>query len=174
MGQSSSTSLPIVHTGTCSCGAVTIKTVTEPMLVINCHCTKCRAFTSEPFSGTTLFWKAAVHIDGFDSLQFEKTSVQFGLVGLKRGRCSKCHDPVIDIGRGMLGSFCCPSAKVLKVVPTANMFYNSGLKEGKLGLKTYHSDFASNIFVYPILLFKGLPQLWFLLMGSRAEGQGRS
>jgi len=87
-------------------------------------------------------------------------------------------DPVIDIGRGtgMLGIFCCPSAKVLQVVPTAHMFYNtcSGLKEGKLGLKTYHSDFVSNIFVYPILLFKGLPQLWFLLTSSRAEGQGHN
>mmetsp|Transcript_3856 Transcript_3856/g.6675 ORF Transcript_3856/g.6675 Transcript_3856/m.6675 type:complete len:83 (+) Transcript_3856:180-428(+) len=56
-----------------------------------------------------------------------------------------------------------PSAKVLQVEPTANMFYNSGLKQGTLGLKTYYADFASNVFVYPILLFKGLPQLWFLL-----------
>ena len=162
--------LPILHAGSCSCGAITIETVTEPMLVVNCHCTKCREFTSESFSGTTLFWMAAVHIKGFDSLQFKQTSVQFGLVGLNRGRCSKCQDPAIDIGRGMLGVFCCPSAKVLHLEPTANMFYDSGQKQGILGLKTYYSDFASNVFVYPILLFKGIPQLWFLLI-ARIEGK---
>lgn len=70
----------------------------------------------------------------------------------------------------MLGVFCCPSAKVLHLEPTANMFYDSGQKQGTLGLKTYYSDFASNVFVYPILLFKGIPQLWFLLI-ARIEGK---
>lgn len=63
----------------------------------------------------------------------------------------------------MLGMFCFPSAAVLKLEPTTNIMYNSGKQQGTMGLKTYGSDFMSSIFAYPIVLFKGIPQLFYLL-----------
>ena len=88
-----------------------------------------------------------------------------GLVGLDRGKCAKCNSPVIEIGRGLLkvkGSIC-PSATVLNLQPTTNWFYNSGKKEGTMGLKTLYTDVSSNLNAVPILLFKGVPGLMYLL-----------
>lgn len=51
----------------------------------------------------------------------------------------------------MLGGFTCPSAKLLGLEPTCNMFYNSGEKGGTMNLKTYYSDLMSTVFVFPIL-----------------------
>ena len=161
--------------GTCQCGAITIRTYTDPLLVVNCHCSKCRAFNpSKPYNSTTLYWKFAVDIIinttttgsediNDDAIDFIETSAQFNTVGLLRGRCSKCHEPVIDIGNlGILKLFTCPSASLLDLKPTANMYYNSGLKQTTEGLTTYHSDFTTGLFILPQMLYKSIPQLiWY-------------
>lgn len=153
---------PVLHIGTCTCGAVTITTYTSPMLVFNCHCSKCRAFTSETYSSSSMFWKCAVRIDGEDHIEYKRTFAQYKTIGLSRGRCKDCRDPVIDVGRHLLGMFHFPSATVLQLEPTTNIMYNSGEQLGTMELITYRSDFMSSIFVYPIILYKGIPQLLYL------------
>jgi hypothetical protein len=145
---------PIIHKDTCSCGAVTIRTYTTSMLTFNCHCSHCRASTGAPYCESSMFWKCAVGLVG--PIEYHRTSAQGGLIGLDRGRCSDCHDPVIDVGRALLSMFRFPSAKVLRLEPDTNIFYNSGEQGGTLGLKTYKADFMSSVFVYPIILCKGV------------------
>jgi hypothetical protein len=94
---------------------------------------------------------------------YTTTSVNGGLVGLDRGKCAKCNSPVIEIGRGLLKGSVCPSATVLNLQPTTNWFYNSGKKERTMGLKTLYTDISSNLNAVPILLFKGVPGLIYLL-----------
>ena len=113
MGTTTSKEDILQNEGSCKCGKIKIKTYTSPLLVVNCHCSKCRSFTSKPFSSTTLYLKSAVEIEGKESLEFENTSIQCNTIGLSRCRCSTCKEPVIDIGRLMLGGFTCPSAKLL-------------------------------------------------------------
>ena len=156
--------LPVVHQGTCTCGAVTVKTYTSPILVFNCHCTHCQAFINDkdrPYNDSSMFWKWAVTVDcnNEQHLTYLHTTAQYGLIGLHRGKCSKCNDPVIEYGRGMLYPFVCPNAKVLKLQPTCNIMYNSGKQFGTMGLKTYYSDFMTNVMIYPILIFVAVPQL---------------
>lgn len=153
---------PVRSKGTCTCGAVTITAYTSPMLVFNCHCSKCRAFTGEPYSSSSMFWKCAIRVDGEDHIEYQRTFAQYGMIGLSRGRCRDCRDPVIDVGRRLLGMFHCPSATVLHLVPTTNIMYNSGEQQGTMGLTTYRSDFMSSIFVFPIIFYKGFPQLLYL------------
>ena len=151
---------PVVHHGECPCGSVVIETYTEPIMVFTCHCTHCQAYTGKSFSSTSWFWKAAVSFSG--DVTYTTTSVHGGLVGLDRGKCSKCNSPVIEIGRGLLKGSICPSASALNLQPTFNLFYNSGRKEGTMGLKTFYTDVSSNLFTVPILLFRGLPGLLYL------------
>ena len=159
----------VQNEGSCKCGKIKIKTYTSPLLVVNCHCSKCRSFTSEPYSSTTLYLKSAVEIEGKELLEFENTSIQCNTIGLSRCRCSICKQPVIDIGRLMFRGFTCPSAKLLGLEPTCNMFYNSGEKGGTMNLKTYYSDFMSTVFAFPILfqaLFQWIRYKSTILLGG--------
>ena len=151
---------PVIHRGSCPCGNVVIETYTEPVTVFNCHCTHCQAYTGKPYSASSWFWKAAVSFHG--DVTYTTTSVNGGLVGLDRGKCAKCNSPVIEIGRGLLKGSICPSATVLNLQPTTNWFYNSGKKEGTMGLKTLYTDVSSNLNAVPILVFKGVPRLIYL------------
>lgn len=50
--------------GSCTCGAVSYTTSTEPVLQGNCHCKNCQKMTGSAYSATMFFPEQAVDIKG--------------------------------------------------------------------------------------------------------------
>ena len=51
-------------TGTCHCGAITLKADADPQRVIACHCKDCQAFSGAPFRAVLAVEAAQVSITG--------------------------------------------------------------------------------------------------------------
>lgn len=148
--------LPAVNQGTCSCGAVSVRTATPPMLVYNCHCSHCRRFAGADFGRTSMFWSFCVEVVG--PVDSQATSGPPG-IGLVRTRCRKCGQGVCDWGAKLVRPLAFPSHKVLNLEPTVNVFYGSGAKKGIMGLTTYHGDYVSFAMHSVPVLTQGIPQL---------------
>jgi hypothetical protein len=172
--------LPSVYRGSCSCGECKFETYTEPFLTLNCHCSHCRNSYGRDFASVTIFWYPAVHIAG--PIEYETTTALMGLVGAKRNYCRKCKDKFGSNGiRGYTGLKLVATKYLSRVdddnkdgssqhpEPTANIYYDSGLKKGDMGLQTTHSDIGSIAFsVWSVV--KALPQLVHLLVRLTLDG----
>ena len=53
-----------IQTGTCLCGAVTVRVTGPPLLTVACHCRGCQKFSASAFSLTSMFHKDAIKISG--------------------------------------------------------------------------------------------------------------
>lgn len=161
---SEQSSWPVIDSGSCPCGAIRIETIADPIFVANCHCSVCRRFCNKPYNAFGMFWKKAVTISWTNSKSYDDDMLEYEQTDmLRRARCSKCKAPVGDIGIGLLKPFTFLVAAPLGLRPSLNIFYGSGEKNGTLGLRTFYSDFESNLFLIPIILLKGVPQrimLW--------------
>lgn len=151
---------PPVNQGTCSCGAVQITTITSPMLVYNCHCSHCRGFVKKDFSMSSLYWSFCIKVTG--SVDSEVTTGPAPGMGLVRTRCSRCKQNVCDWGDKLVRPLAFPSAQVLNLSPTMNVFYDSGKKKGAMGLTTFRGDFMSFLIHAVPVLTVGVLQLFWL------------
>mmetsp|Transcript_14228 Transcript_14228/g.35938 ORF Transcript_14228/g.35938 Transcript_14228/m.35938 type:complete len:230 (-) Transcript_14228:278-967(-) len=141
--------------GHCSCGACTV-TLRRPrgLMSFRCHCSTCReAYANDPvtkgsYSTPSLDWCCNVKYEG--PITFTNTFA-FSGVCLKRGACSRCKQPVVSLGRGLMTGFTFANVNVInsglpaehQIRPEFNMFYNSGNQAGEDDLNTYHSDIGS-------------------------------
>ena len=163
--------LPVVNRAVCRCGECGVETYSDPFVTVNCHCSHCREMLKnypEEFETVSLFWSPAAKPHG--PIHYYKTSALMGLVSVARGRCSKCQSVLCGYGLRMYtGIFFVrelspvhPRKPGVKdpLQPIANIFYESGLKQGELGMPiTIHSDWASFLYCTWIILSKGAPQL---------------
>lgn len=107
-----------------------------------------------------MYWSFAVRVTG--PVEEQGTSGLPG-IGLTRTRCSKCQQSVCDWGDKLITPLAFPSAEILNMKPTMNIFYDSGIKKETMGLKTIYGDAMSFIIpAFPILTI-GVPQLFVLL-----------
>lgn len=152
------------YEGTCSCGAVHVGLLTEPLMKYNCHCSICRRTASKyskekkPYHTGVFVWRwtAVVHGD----VEYERTTAMWGLFQLSRGRCKNCKDPVWEPGGRMLLPYAMVMAPPLDIIPDTNIHYDSGYKEGPHDMKvTINSDMGSLAYELWILLTVGLPML---------------
>ena len=152
------------YQGSCKCGAVKLGVDAEPFLLYNCHCSHCRAFATKYSSRYDLFhtagaiWRWNTHIQG--NLDYEWTTSLMGLIGLSRGRCSKCKEPMVEYGERLVKPFAMVMCRPLgDLKPTVNLFYNSGHTKGTMGLKTLYSDLGSLLYEIFVICCYGLSSL---------------
>lgn len=161
--------LPSIYHGSCSCGECKIETFSQPFQTVNCHCSNCRKATGEDFWTISLFWSPVVPFRG--PVQYVPTTALSGLVGVKRGSCSKCGQTVWAVGTRAFRGIVLVSRELLHgnnnekpPCPTANIFYGSGLQRGNTELLTLHSDFTSRLYCVWDYLANGIPQLVGILV----------
>jgi hypothetical protein len=70
------------------------------------------------------------------------------LFALHRGRCASCKQPVWEKGARLAFLYAMVAIPPLQgIEPDTNIYYDSGLKQGTLGLKTtIYSDFGSLLY----------------------------
>jgi hypothetical protein len=71
----------------------------------------------------------------------------------------------LRLGDKLVKPLAFPSAEILKMEPTMNVFYDSGVKKETTGLTTIYGDLMSLLIHGAPVLFKGVPQLvWLAFM----------
>ena len=139
------------HSGTCACGSVRISLLTDPVMLYNCHCSHCRAFASmhekepRPYQQACAVWRWTVLVDEGE-VEYQHTVGAWGLFSLQRGRCRQCKDPIWERGGRLAYPYCMVATKPLALEPDVNLYYDSGLKQGLLGLRTIRTDLGSFLF----------------------------
>ena len=161
---------PQQHSGSCSCGAVSIALDMKPFLAYNCHCSHCRGFGSKyktqpvPYHGGGAVWKWNVALQGQDQIEYERSTSLGGLFAMSRGRCKKCHDPIWESGeRAILPFAMVMSEPLLPFQPDTDIFYNSGYQKGPTGKTVIKSDLGSLLYEIYLIVFVAIPMLpWSL------------
>lgn len=162
--------MKVVQEGSCSCGAVTVQTVTEPITTFNCHCSNCRGFYKKDFAQPGAYWELAVSSQGPVHYTTTYAGGPMGyLIMLRRGRCAKCRDPVFAHGARACTGVVFVSTQVLRFEPKFNLYYDSGLRKGTMGLLTKRSEISSSLYVTAQLIYPGLIQLVSLLRNRALE-----
>eukprot|EP00798_Chlamydomonas_sp_ICE-L_P014905 gene14905-20954_t len=148
-----------VTSGSCTCGAVQLETVTNPIISFECHCSVCRDFYKSKSAAGNAFWTPAVIITkGKDKLEITKTFQMGGCTGLERSRCSSCKCPVIAKGiRGYTGLCFIPKI-VLANEPKIHVFVNSGEGGDTGNLPCIKSDAGSLLYTTVLFLTFGMIQ----------------
>jgi hypothetical protein len=87
------TKITTPFTGGCACGAIRYESVTEPVLMVHCHCRDCQRSSGGPFSSFVI-----VPSDAFKLLQgslrfYESPSHASGKT--HRGFCPDCGSPIM-------------------------------------------------------------------------------
>ena len=129
------------YTGSCMCGAVTVKVEGDPMAMLLCHCKDCRAWSASPVNGAAIWPPDKMTItDGEDQVQSYTSSE-----GHKRAFCRKCgghvyHDAgpmgVVDVYASVL--------KDLEFKPAIHINYESTILPIKDGLPKF-KDFPEEL-----------------------------
>jgi hypothetical protein len=157
------------YQGKCTCGAVQVGILTEPIMKYNCHCSHCRRFASryedekEPaaYYTSAFVWRWSVRVEG--DVEFEQsTGVGAArLFGLQRGRCASCKQPVWEKGTRLALLYAMVAIPPLQgLEPDTNIYYDSGLKQGTLGLKTtIYSDLGSLLYEVGLVLMVSIRML---------------
>lgn len=139
--------------GSCKCGKVKLwQRRPGGILNFRCHCSNCRnAYQSHnggKFSTPSADWCCNIKREG--PVKAHCTCAK-GIFCLRREECSECGTPIVTWGHGGLSGFAFVNMYVVnnglpenqQVKPEANLWYDSGAKEGEDGLPTYHSDLGS-------------------------------
>merc|ERR1712194_172353 len=140
--------------GSCKCGAVKMwQRRAGGLFAFRCHCSHCRnayekdEITQGKYSSGNIDWCCNIKSEGPVKSTFTCSP---STVCLRREECAECGTPTVSRGRGSLTGFTFINFEnfnrgqpVPLVNPDANIFYNSGLKEGEDGIKTYYSDVGS-------------------------------
>ena len=166
------------YQGKCKCGAVRVGILSEPIMKYNCHCSHCRGFASRyekepaPYYASAFVWRWSVQVDG--DIEFERSTGlgAASLFALQRGRCAACKQPVWEKGERLAFLYAMVAIPPLQGVESdTNIYYNSGLKQGTLGLKTtIYSDFGSLLYEVGLVMMVSirlLPASIFALFGNR-------
>lgn len=111
--------------GSCACGKVTYR-CGEPVQVVNCHCTLCRAINGSAFSSYVVVKTDAVELSGRDNL-----STYMATGKATKHFCSDCGTPIFNanlasypgVSMFYLGSVRDPAG----YVPVINIFCRSKL-----------------------------------------------
>ena len=157
--------MPTAVVGRCGCGKCTVRQRVPGGITggwFKCHCSKCRKRTIEQneenagkFAGNVIDWCCNLSTSG--SVQTTRTGTAVHLCcctlpswfgGLDSNRCSECNQYVSFAGWGAFTGIAGANMQVInrglpeerKLKPIANIFYDSGLKEGEEGLPTAYSD----------------------------------
>mmetsp|Transcript_34794 Transcript_34794/g.68686 ORF Transcript_34794/g.68686 Transcript_34794/m.68686 type:complete len:217 (+) Transcript_34794:128-778(+) len=157
------------RSGKCSCGAVSVSTKTDPILVAFCHCSNCRAFVKKDVNQTSLFWSRAVKVEG--PLEYTRTKALGGLLAIDRGKCAKCREPICEYGRRLYSGWTFPVASVLGMQPTMHLFFGSGKKQEGVGdgLRKIEGDAASFLHCTYLVVTRGLAQIPSVFFNKRRE-----
>jgi len=126
--------LTTTHKGACFCGAVTVETTGEPMLMGYCHCSDCRSWSAGPVNAFTLWPPASVKVtSGADKLAtFAKTD------NSHRQFCTACggHLMTDHPGAGFVDVYAATLPDVA-FKPTIHVFYAETVLPMKDGLPKF-------------------------------------
>jgi len=102
-------SMTDIHTGSCNCGAVRLRTLGPLRAVTACHCSQCRKQTGLYYAATNVA-DSDLEIDGSDNITWYRSSPQ-----ARRGFCRTCGSALIwkrdgdDYSSIMAGAFDTPT-----------------------------------------------------------------
>ena len=84
--------------GACSCGRCSFELNTVPMVRLICHCTVCQAFTGKAVSDVMIVFARGAKLSGAEHAEYRSyRKYQFPPPNLKRGRCTSCLKPYLEI-----------------------------------------------------------------------------
>jgi hypothetical protein len=87
----------------CLCGAARFTVAGNPIGRFCCHCAICQKAYGNPFADVTYFWAQSVRLPDNHAIKFRRHRVP---PAMRRGRCAKCGNPVVNLfGRGFALAF---------------------------------------------------------------------
>ena len=92
----------------CACGANRYTLTAPPVARFICHCTICQRYTGRAYSDVTVLLKRDIGDLLLESTDFKRWKLP---PNIRRGTCSRCHQPSIEFG----------IADQLAFVPTDNL-----------------------------------------------------
>ena len=129
----------------CFCGEVEIEITGEPVAMMVCHCTVCRAWSAAPVNGATLFKPEDVTIiKGAGSLRSFAQSE-----GHDRSWCEKCGGHVLTDHRKTYGIVDVYASVIenFRFEPTAHVNYENTvlpMQDGLPKFKDFPEDFGGS------------------------------
>lgn len=146
----------------CNCGAVKVSQRTVGGILkgnVRCHCSTCRKQFNPGSSFNGKFgtqvpdWCCNVKVEGETEGSFAYGKCTYGTLCCPNGictyrtTCKNCKQDIVGWAMGVGTGLAIVNAQVMNRAidtgPKFNIYYNSGLKEGQNGLKTYYDDCPS-------------------------------
>jgi hypothetical protein len=87
------TKITTPFTGGCACGAIRYESVTEPVLMVHCHCRDCQRSSGGPFSSFVIVPSDAFKLSQGPLRFYESPSHAGGKT--HRGFCPDCGSPIM-------------------------------------------------------------------------------
>lgn len=129
----------------CSCEANKYELASEPLVRFYCHCEVCQQFTGGPYSDVTVALAKDLNNADIAATEFKRMKLP---PNIRRGKCTQCHKPSIELGIGNQLVFI-PTSTVKNPealpAPTFHMFYHRRVQDFDDNLPKYEGFIKSQL-----------------------------
>lgn len=139
----------------CSCGTNKFEVTNRPLARFVCHCEVCQKFTGKAFSDVTVALMRDVNLLDISHTEFSRMKAP---PNIKRGKCTKCHKPSLEMGiidqLAFIPTSTYPEPELLPE-PSLHAFYHRRVADIDDNLPKHEGFFKSQVAIIS-LLGKGL------------------
>lgn len=145
---------------TCSCGATSFQTTSEPLFRFICHCTICQRFNNAPFADILVHRAEDVVLPPARDVNFDTYKPP---PNVQRGKCATCGQPAIVV---FAAPFLPRLVTVLRPMfrshaelpsPVAHLFYDKRVSDADDPYPKHQGYFRSQIAFLKYLRLAGRP-----------------